>query len=620
MTDKAVAETRQGVVETDNRPTVMVAVTEPVGDTQPKVNDDSTQDKAEAAPHQRRETDASEQSRMSPPNNSSGGTHLEVAASTSTTSHKRTWSFWSRYKSDDNETNDNNNNNTAERGRSQSSARHSTKSDTPPRVTTVENNLGPAAPKYGNPLANTYIPYNVGSAETSEETLPGQLDNDNAETDSDQEPNIVVPSFDILPEKSLWNSFYDMIGSRNSNPQKYVYRTDPKYKLNAITHHNRRPFKILIVGVHGFFPLKMLRTFIGQPTGTSMKFITEAEVVVKKYFKEKNIPIEISKISLEREGEIFDRVDFFFDVMRRYAREINDSDFIYFVSHSQGCPVTIILLARLIEAGIINIDDSKLFNNQSNSLDDINLFGNKKIISILGMAGINNGPFYGRDQTFLVKAYQTIAKDAMMELFELQKFDSIQTKKLVQSIRTIIANNVKLTLIASINDQLVPLYSAFCQFVDHPNIFRATFVDRNSRTPAFITRIVKIAGTLLNLGYRDHDIIKEISASLVGQLTGGGHSSIYNEKQVYEMGLKFALETTDTHKSVPVIYMPYKLSELGSNPYHLPWCMRGLLFETKRNLNADEINTLYREYEDWKPESQQLKDIRYRLNGLRYKL
>ncbi|KAG0670281.1 hypothetical protein C6P45_002591 [Maudiozyma exigua] len=544
-------------------------------------------------------------------------THLDTTTSSVSTSHKRTWSFWSSYKSDDNgvtsaPNNIHTHNNSIPFNK-----------DGPPIPTNMpirssESTPGPAAPKYGNPLANTYIPHDANLNSYSQDSTVSIIKASEEETD--QEPNIVVPAFDILPEKSIWHSMADMMGSRNSNPQKYVYRMDPMSRLNKITQCNKRPLKILIVGVHGFFPLKVLRTFIGEPTGTSMKFITEAEGIVKKYFQKRKIPIELSKISLEKEGEIFDRVDFFFDVMRRYSKEINSSDFIYFVSHSQGCPVTIILLAKLIETGIINIDNSKLFNNQNNNLDDINLFGNKKIISILGMAGINNGPFYGRDQTLLVKAYQTIAKDAMMELFELQRFDTIQTKKLVQSIKTIIANNVKLTLVGSINDQLVPLYSAFCLFVDHPYIFRATFIDRNSRTPSFITRILKIAGTLLDLGYRDHDIVKEISGSLVGPLTGGGHSTIYNEKQVYELGLKFALETTDTNGDVPVIYTPYKLSELGNNPYHLPWCMRGLLFETKRNMDNDEINTLYLEYEEWKPESKQLKDIRYRLNGLRYKL
>lgn len=73
---------------------------------------------------------------------------------------------------------------------------------------------------------------------------------------------------------------------------------------------------------------------------------------MKEYFDQHKVPIEISKIALEREGEIFDRVDFFYEVMKHWSKEINNSDFIYFVSHSQGCPVTIMLLAKLIDQNI----------------------------------------------------------------------------------------------------------------------------------------------------------------------------------------------------------------------------------------------------------------------------
>lgn len=167
---------------------------------------------------------------------------------------------------------------------------------------------------------------------------------------------------------------------------------------------------------------------------------------------------------------------------------------------------------------------------------------------------------------------------------------------------------------------MVPLYSSTCLFAQHPNIFRATFIDQDSRTPEFITRIVSIANNLNNLGFDDHGIIKEISASLAGTLTCGGHSRIYNEGQVYDLGIKFALETTDIAVDTPVIYKPYQVDQLGSNPYHLPWCMRGLLFETSVQLGKEQIHALFKEFEEWEPETKQLKDVKYRLNGLKSKL
>ena len=275
------------------------------------------------------------------------------------------------------------------------------------------------------------------------------------------------------------------------------------------------------------------------------------------------------------------------------------------------------LLAKLIETGIIDIDTVVSSDAPPISMS---VKRKKKIISILAMAGVNNGPFYGADQTFFVKAYSAIESDSLKELFEFQNFRSVLSQKYIQSLRICIASNVKISYVGSINDQLVPLYSSTCQFAHHPNIFKATFVDRDSRTPAFITRIVSIANNLINLGFDDHGIIKEISASLAGTLTGGGHSKIYNEGQVYELGIQFALETTDLPVDVPVLYKAYEVDQLDANPYHLPWCMRGLLYETGIHLGRNQIDSLFAEFEEWEPETKQLKNVKYRLNGLKSKL
>ena len=199
---------------------------------------------------------------------------------------------------------------------------------------------------------------------------------------------------------------------------------------------------------------------------------------------------------------------------------------IYFVPHSQGYPITIISVAKLIEPCIIRLN-SKIFSNDIEV--GLSMKPKEKIVTILGIVGINNDSFYGRNQILFAEAYSTIVKDAMMVLFEFQKPDYIQSKKLTQSLKTSVTNNIKLTFIASINDQIVPLYSSFYLFLKHPNIFRATFIDKSSLTPSFITGIVNIAGTLLNLCCDDHSITKEISPSLMVDT----QPSIMNIKYIY---------------------------------------------------------------------------------------
>lgn len=86
------------------------------------------------------------------------------------------------------------------------------------------------------------------------------------------------------------------------------------------------------------------------------------------------------------------------------------------------------------------------------------------------------------------------------------------------------------------------------------------------------------------------------------------------------MAIQFALETS----SVPDATMKSKRTSPpsgASNPYILPFAMRGLLEEdyVRRELQ-DETMELLRQFDDWKPSSKVLKDVKFRLEGIRSKL
>lgn len=397
--------------------------------------------------------------------------------------------------------------------------------------------------------------------------------------------------------------------------------------------------KILIIGVHGFFPTRIVRPLIGAPKGTSLKFATEAEKAVIRYCVENNLidsdgtnNVSVQKIALEKEGKIFDRVEFFLDILSKWKQELCDADFIFIAAHSQGCVVSIILLAKLIMNGILENPRSKR-------------------IGILGMAGVNNGPFYGADKSLFMKAYSTIEHESLTELFELTKFDSKQSLAYKQSMQVIINANVKICLVGSINDQLVPLYSALASHIYHPNIYRACYIDYSSKTPDFIKLLVSLCCQLQNIGYFDNNVIKELSTVLAGPLTGNGHSKIYNDGKVYDLGVKFALDTSDIivpfdapseevenglkFPATNEVYVKeYNISKIGTNPFILPWCLRGLLFNVEKNwpmkttqimisngqrrkTGSEEIQDLYELFDRWRPDTKVLKDLKFRLNGLR---
>lgn len=84
------------------------------------------------------------------------------------------------------------------------------------------------------------------------------------------------------------------------------------------------------------------------------------------------------------------------------------------------------------------------------------------------------------------------------------------------------------------------------------------------------------------------------------------------------MAIQFALETTtlpDTN-----LYIKRSAPALP-NPYILPFAMRGILEEehVRRELH-EEMMELLRQFDDWKPSSKVLKDVKFRLEGIRSKL
>ncbi len=125
---------------------------------------------------------------------------------------------------------------------------------------------------------------------------------------------------------------------------------------------------------------------------------------------------------------------------------------------------------------------------------------------------------------------------------------------------------------------------------------------------------------LRNLGVSDHGLIRELSLPLAGSLVGGeGHSRLYDEDQVYDLAVAHALETTSVGNVPCEIHKSEGLAQ--SNPYHLPWIMRGLLEEdfVKTELSM-ETAELLRQFDDWKPVNKALKDVKYRLEAVRSRL
>ena len=85
------------------------------------------------------------------------------------------------------------------------------------------------------------------------------------------------------------------------------------------------------------------------------------------------------------------------------------------------------------------------------------------------------------------------------------------------------------------------------------------------------------------------------------------------------LGVRHALETTECN-GVPLRVRPFELPTSG-NPYFLPWSLRGMLEEAVvREQLADESVQLLELFEKWKPTTKTLKDVKFRLEGIRSRL
>lgn len=204
--------------------------------------------------------------------------------------------------------------------------------------------------------------------------------------------------------------------------------------------------KALAIGVHGFFPNSLFQKVMGAPTGTSIKFSNMAATAIKKWTQSQGYDCEIEKAALEGEGLIADRVDTLWKLLLNWIDHVRSADFVLFACHSQGVPVTVMLVDRLIKFGILS----------------------SKKVGICAMAGINLGPW---------KEYRTqlLGKSAL-ELFDFASPSSKVSTSYRTALDQVLRHNVRITFVGSMDDQLVSLevshleYNSSC--LDLPSSIR----------------------------------------------------------------------------------------------------------------------------------------------------
>lgn len=234
-------------------------------------------------------------------------------------------------------------------------------------------------------------------------------------------PNQVLPKFEetypFEQSPSILQSLGRLLHYGKGPEVRHVSRVrDPPHVRRA-----------LAIGVHGYFPAPFIRNLLGQPTGTSIRFSNMAAEAIRKYTQSHGYSCDVEKIALEGEGRITERVDLLWKLLLNWMEEIRKADFVMFACHSQGVPVTIMLVAKLIQFGCLDA----------------------KRVGICAMAGVNLGPFPDYRSRWI--------SGSAGELFEFALPFSKVSKEYEAALKCALNFGVRISYIGSIDDQLVSL-------------------------------------------------------------------------------------------------------------------------------------------------------------------
>jgi hypothetical protein len=376
--------------------------------------------------------------------------------------------------------------------------------------------------------------------------------------------------------------------------------------------------KVALLGFHGWFPNRLIQTVIGDPRRTSSRMVDMLESAILDSdpfppFLEG--PPDIYKFPLQGEGTIEERVERHFGELQKvaqvYAHEgatsikhLQEADTIILGAHSQGAPVAIILLARLLKAGIINTQKQK--------------------VSVLTVSGIFHGPFPPLRKNLVI---QYVEADAARQLFDLNNPDSNVSKLLFESLDTVLGAGINITCVASWLDQVVPFYSACLLGFDHPNIWRSMHINADHYKPDFLTKLIDVGLKIKNVQPEfgepeTHMILAQVSDYISGSIyQHTTHSSAYRKTDSYRTALEW-MHSGPGIKNVPVRavdHIRHRPLQSTVNPYYLPWLFHAWLKNSaflQNPLLKDEFVSLQELYREWAPESKLLKDFKFRLEPI----
>ncbi|KIK94335.1 hypothetical protein PAXRUDRAFT_111172, partial [Paxillus rubicundulus Ve08.2h10] len=383
--------------------------------------------------------------------------------------------------------------------------------------------------------------------------------------------------------------------------------------------------RVVVIGVHGWFPGTVLRTFAGEPTGTSSKFVNRVVEALDHFQEKHKVKLDkVTRIPLEGEGTINRRVERLYENLignEGWMEDLHDADAIFVATHSQGSVVSTHLLDRLIAdrhiRTALNADASVPAGGIASG--SVSALRPPQRICYMALCGIHLGPLRYLSTSSLVQPYiQYFESTAARELFEFQNTESAISKDYVRALRNILNNGIKVVYVASLNDQVVGLYSGLFTCVSHPLILRALYIDGDAyHSSDFLSNLLVLLLRIRNAGLSDSGLLTHLSEATAGSLNGIGHSTAYEELATYSLAVDYLfLADGGLGTQVELAEEPFNaLAE--QNDYEIPWALRDLIADDKvARLFSDEFVSLRDAFRDWHPKTTILRDVKRKLQPI----
>ncbi|KAJ7600337.1 hypothetical protein C8J56DRAFT_767072 [Mycena floridula] len=390
--------------------------------------------------------------------------------------------------------------------------------------------------------------------------------------------------------------------------------------------------RVVVIGIHGWFPGKfklihskgaVMRTVLGEPTGTSGKFVSMMVQALEDFQIEHGVRLKkITSVPLEGDGTIGKRVEKLYANLvdnQEWMDDLHAADAIFVATHSQGSVVSTHLLDQLIRDKHIRTSRNVDFGSFAGPGVNVTPLPKPQKICCLALCGIHLGPLRYLSSSSLLQPYiQYFESTAAKELFEFQNTESQVSKEYVKALGNILDHGTKMVYVASLNDQVVPIYSGLFTAVSHPLILRGLYIDGDAyHSSDFLSNLLVLLLRVLNTGLSDSGLLAHLSEATAGSLNGVGHSTAYEEVATYSLAVKYLFLTNDGLNEHPEMKIEPFNANTEQNDYEIPWALRDLIADERvAHFFYREITQLRDAFREWHPKTTILRDIKRKLQPI----